>query len=266
MFLEKIAEHKRKELEVSKKNRSLKGMKTLLDKCFPSRRFRDAVAGKNQNKEIKGSKIIAEVKKASPSKGVIREDFNPLQIALTYQKNGAVAISVLTDEKFFQGSLNHMHQVAKSTIIPILRKDFIIDEYQVLEARACRADAFLLIAGLLDKERLRDFRLIGEELGMDALVEVHTMEELEKALLSGAGIIGINNRDLATFEVDIKRSIEMVPHIPKEKLIVSDSGIKSREDIIRLEEAGVNAFLIGETLLKSNNIGKKLKELIGISD
>ena len=214
----------------------------------------------------KGSKIIAEVKKASPSKGVIREDFNPLQIALTCQKNGAVAISVLTDEKFFQGSLNHMHQVAKSTIIPILRKDFIIDEYQVLEARACRADAFLLIAGLLDKERLRDFRLIGEELGMDALVEVHTMEELEKALLSGAGIIGINNRDLATFEVDIKRSIEMVPHIPKEKLIVSESGIKSREDIIRLEEAGVNAFLIGETLLKSNNIGKKLKELIGISD
>ena len=263
MFLEKIVEHKRKELEISKKNRPLKGMKTLLDRCFPSRRFRDAVSGKNQIKEIKGSKIIAEVKKASPSKGVIKEDFNPLQIAFAYQESGAAAISVLTDEQFFQGSLNHMHQVAKSTIIPILRKDFIIDEYQVLEARAYRADAFLLIASLLDKERLRDFRLIGEELGMDALVEVHTYEELDKALSSEAEIIGINNRDLITFEVDIKKSIEMVPHIPKEKLIVSESGIKSRDDIIKLEEAGVNAFLIGETLLKSDDIGRKLRELIG---
>src|SRR3990172_4610420 len=243
MFLEKIVEHKKKELELRKKNKPLHGLKDLLDKCFPPRRFRNALSGKSKAKENKGSRIIAEIKKASPSKGIIMEDFNPLKIALTYEENGASAISVLTDENFFQVSLNHMHLVAKSTVIPILRKDFIIDEYQILEARAYRADAFLLIANLLEKEKLRDFRVIGEELGMDALVEVHTMEELEKALSSEAEIIGINNRDLQNFQVDLQTSIELAPRIPKDRLIVSESGISSREDIIKLEEAGVNAFL-----------------------
>jgi len=263
VFLEKIIEYKKKELEIRKKKHPLKGLKDLIDKCFPPGRFKDAISGKNQSKLPKGSKIIAEVKKASPSKGILIEDFNPLKIALLYQEHGASAISVLTDENFFHGSLNHMHLIAKSTVVPILQKDFIFDEYQVLEARAYRADAFLLIANLLDKERLRDFRILGEELGMDALVEVHTMAELEKALLSEAQIIGINNRDLTTFEVDIETSLEIAPHIPRDRLIVSESGICSREDIIKLEEAGINAFLIGEALLKSNNIGEKLEELIG---
>jgi len=264
VFLEKIIEYKKKELETRKKSRPLSGLKGLMDKCYPPGRFKAAISGKNSAKESKGSKIIAEVKKASPSKGVLLEDFNPVKLALTYQDNGAVAISVLTDEHFFQGSLNHLHLIAKSTVAPTLRKDFIFDEYQVIEARAYRADAFLLIAAILDKERLRDFRILGEELGMDALVEVHTVSEVEKALASGAEIIGINNRDLNTFNVDIKRTLEISSHIPKGKLVVSESGISSRKEIVELEEAEVNAFLIGEALLKSADIGSKLKELIGI--
>ena len=264
MFLEKIIEYKKKELETRKKSRPLSGLKGLMDKCYPPGRFKAAISGKNSAKESKGSKIIAEVKKASPSKGVLLEDFNPVKLALTYQDNGAVAISVLTDEHFFQGSLNHLHLIAKSTVAPTLRKDFIFDEYQVIETRAYRADAFLLIAAILDKERLRDFRILGEELGMDALVEVHTVSEVEKTLASGAEIIGINNRDLNTFNVDIKRTLEISSHIPKEKLVVSESGISSRKEIVELEQTGINAFLIGEALIKSQDIGRKLKELIGI--
>ncbi|NUO07924.1 MAG: indole-3-glycerol phosphate synthase TrpC [Candidatus Brocadia sp.] len=208
--------------------------------------------------------IIAEIKKASPSMGIIREDFNPTEIAHIYEAGGAAAISVLTDERFFQGSLSYLTEVKKAVDLPILRKDFIIDPYQVYEARAAGADAILLIAALLSKEEIQRLLNLAKELDMDCLVEVHTETELQKVLQTSAGIIGINNRDLASFRVDLGTTFRLRPMIPDGKIVVSESGIKSRAEIEKLFKKGINAILIGEILMKSADILTKLHELLEV--
>jgi indole-3-glycerol phosphate synthase len=207
--------------------------------------------------------IIAEVKKGSPSKGLIREDFDPVEIAKIYQENGASCLSVLTDEHFFMGHLSYLAQIREQVSLPLLRKDFIFDPYQVYQARAAGADAILLIAAMLDLSRLKEYAAIARELSMDVLLEVHDQEELETALQTDISMIGINNRNLRTFEVDISTSERLAARIPEGRTIVAESGIFQREEIVRLQEKGIHAFLIGESLMREHDIGRKLQELLG---
>jgi len=207
--------------------------------------------------------IIAEVKKASPSKGIMRADFDPLRVAKSYAANGAVAISVLTEERYFQGSLEHLAAIRTAVSVPLLRKDFLFDPYQLQEARAFGADAVLLITAILDDVLLRDLLQLAGELQLSALVEVHEGAELERALESGARLLGINNRDLRTFRTSLATTEELVPRVPADALVVTESGIETSADIERLERAGVRAFLIGETLMRAADPGAKLAELLG---
>jgi indole-3-glycerol phosphate synthase len=218
--------------------------------------------GAVQRHEGERVRVIAEVKKASPSKGVIREDFDPEGIAREYEKSGASAISVLTEEDFFQGHPVFLSVVRKSVRLPLLRKDFLIDSYQVWEARALGADAFLLIVSLLSTDLLEELILLGRDLGMAALVEVHTENELERALSSPARIIGVNNRDLKTFVTDLNTTFKMKAMMEADRIVVSESGIRGPEDLARLEAAGVDAVLVGETLMRSPHPGRKLQELL----
>ena len=253
MFLEKIV--RAKEIEVERKKRRVPI--TLLEEkinLIPPRDFKYSI----KRKEFS---LIAEIKKASPIKGILKEDFNPLKIAKIYEKNGAGAISVLTDRKFFKGDINWIRDIKEICKLPILRKDFIIDEYQIYESRAKGADAILLIASLLNLRTLKKFLRISKELGMDCLVEVHTKEEQDLVLKTPTEILGINNRNLRTFEVDIKTTLNLIKFIPNDKIVVSESGIKTREDVIMLKNAGVDVILVGETLIRSRNIGKKIREL-----
>ncbi|MFP4522377.1 MAG: indole-3-glycerol phosphate synthase TrpC [Fibrobacterota bacterium] len=225
------------------------------------------INGYNFKKAIfdkKKTNIIAELKKASPSAGIIRENFNPGEIALNYQKNGASAVSVLTDEKFFMGKLDYLSEVRSSIKLPILRKDFIVSEYQILEASVFGASAVLLITSLLDDVQLSDFREICSEFNLAPLFEIHNEAELERAQKAGADIIGINNRNLSdpALKTDLSVCFSLAPKIPKETLVIAESGIKSAEDIKKLKSAGVNAFLAGEALMRAPDPGKKLKELL----
>jgi len=207
--------------------------------------------------------VIAEVKKGSPSKGVIRPDFDPLAIAENYQENGAVCLSVLTDEHFFLGHLSYLALIRERVTLPLLRKDFIFDPYQIYEARAAGADAVLLIAAMLDLSRLRDFAALAGELSLDVLLEVHDEAELETALQTDCELIGINNRDLRSFVCDLATTERLARLIPAERLIVAESGINNRADIVRLQAAGAGAFLIGEALMREPDMGAKLRELLG---
>ena len=207
--------------------------------------------------------IIAEVKKGSPSKGLIRADFDPLQIARIYQENGATCLSVLTDEHFFMGHLGYLALIREQVTLPLLRKDFIFDPYQIYQARAAGADAVLLIAAMLELSRLRDFASLAEELSMDVLLEVHDERELEMALQTDCRMIGINNRDLRSFVVDISTSERLAALIPEGRIIVAESGITRREEIVHLMQKGLHAFLIGESLMREPDIGEKLRELLG---
>jgi len=208
-------------------------------------------------------KLIAEVKKASPSKGLIRDDFQPLEIARAYELGGATCLSVLTDEKYFQGSLDYLRQIRQQVALPVLRKDFILDSYQLLEARVAGADAVLLIAECLDDCNLR--KLFNEtiDLGMTPLVEFYEPENLERVLEAGATLIGVNNRDLRTFEVDLEHTIRMRALVPDDCLLVGESGIHSRADAVRLSNAGVDAMLVGESLMRQSNIETAVRELLG---
>lgn len=254
MILDDIA--KQKQIEVTERKRLKPSIQ--IDTSTPARDFAEAI------RRMDGSlpHVIAEVKKASPSKGVIRADFDPVAVAKAYELAGAAAISVLTDEKFFQGSLAYLAECRNAVSLPVLRKDFIIDSYQIDEARAAGADAVLLIAALLDTDTLRAFREHIERLGMAALVEVHNEPELESALKSGAKIVGINNRNLQTFGVDIETTFRLLPSIPSGLIVVSESGISSSDDLKQLADAGVDAVLIGETFMRAPDPGQKLKELI----
>ncbi len=257
-ILDEIHKHKLNEVADNKRRVSLEVLK---EQCKKRQRTRSFGAALKSSTNIR---IIAEIKKASPSLGIIREDFDPVEIARIYEAGGAAAVSVLTDEKFFQGSLSYLTDVKKSVNLPILRKDFIVDAYQIYEARSAGADAILLIAALLSKEEIQRYLDLAEELGMDCLVEVHSEAELKQVLQTNADIIGINNRDLATFKIDLETTLRLRPLIPAGKIVVSESGIKSRADVEKLMKEGVDAILVGESLMKSHDMSSKLRELLGL--
>ncbi len=211
----------------------------------------------------RGISLIAEIKKASPSRGVIRQDFNPCEIATAYKKAGAQAISVVTCEDYFSGDINYVEQIKKVANLPVLRKDFIIDPYQIYEARAFGCDAILLISELLNQETLGNFLDLANSLTLDCLVEVNTEKDLKKALKCKVKLIGINNRNLHNLEVDFKTTQRLYPLIPKEKVVVIESGIKSYQDILFLKVLGVSAVLIGQVLMESADIEAKIKEIMG---
>ena len=206
--------------------------------------------------------VIAEIKKASPSAGVLRREFDPVSLARAFEQSGAAALSVLTEEENFQGALAHLRDARAAVSLPVLRKDFIVDPWQVWEARAANADSFLLIAAALDDAALAGLLNLGRELGMEALVEVHTAEELERVLAAGARILGVNNRNLHTLEVRVETSLELAGMIPEDRVAVSESGLRSAEDLRKLSAAGFDAFLIGESLMREPDPGAALERLI----
>jgi indole-3-glycerol phosphate synthase len=208
-------------------------------------------------------KLIAEIKKASPSKGIIRTDFDHLAIARTYEKKAISAVSILTEEDFFLGNLTFLREVRKVLTKPVLRKDFICDAYQIYESRIHGADAILLIATILDKNQADEYIRMAAEIGLHVIFEVHNLKEVEMALLLNSKIIGINNRDLKTLRVDIHNAIKLKREIPSEKIIISESGIKTREDVTRLEQEGIDALLIGTALMEAGDIGRKIDEFAG---
>jgi len=254
-ILARIVSRKREELEWKRpQSRSLAQSAEL-----QSRQRRDFGSAISR----RAPALIAEIKKASPSKGLLDPDFNPAARARQYFQGGAAALSVLTDRDFFQGSLSDLKTARAAAPIPVLRKDFTIDELDVVEAAASGADAILLIAAILETEQLRRFRQLAEQYHMAALVEVHEEAELERAVESGAAIIGVNNRDLRTFEVSLETSLRLAGRIPSSAVKVSESGIHLREDVALLESAGYRAFLVGERLMKASDPGEALKALRG---
>ncbi len=257
MILDKIFSYKLKEVEEAKKLVSIESLKERCKDSPQTGKFSSAIKREN------GIKFIAEVKKASPSAGIIREDFNYVNIAIEYEAGGASAISVLTDKEFFMGDIRYLSEIKQLVNVPVLRKDFVIDPYQIYEARAAGADSILLIARILTKEQMDTFLTLAHELEMECLVEVHDKDELEKVVETEAAIIGINNRNLDTLETNLETTFQLESLIPEEKIIVSESGIKTRADILKLEEAGIDAILIGETLMRSKDIFLKTKELFG---
>lgn len=247
--LHRILETKREEIESRRRAVPLTELKARLADAAPPRGFHHAL--RQTHNPIA---LIAEIKRASPSKGVIREDFDPLRIAAQYHEAGADALSVLTDAPYFQGKPEYLTQARAHTPLPTLRKDFLIDAYQVYESRALGADAILLIvAAVPDRAHLHDLRALTESLGMDALVEVHDEWELETAVLSGATLIGVNNRDLRTFEVSLETTLRLLRYFPDEATRVSESGIETADDVRRLHAAGVQAILVGETLMRASD-------------
>jgi indole-3-glycerol phosphate synthase len=257
MILDDIVAYKKEELTETKRATPLADQKQRAADAGPARGFGKALSAGSS------IRLIAEVKKASPSKGVIREDFDPVRIAGTYQEAGASCLSVLTEKKYFQGSLDYLGSIRKTVGLPLLRKDFIVDEYQIFEARAAGADAILLIAACLDRRQMEDYLGIAGNLGLDVLVESHTSKELDKTLLAGASIVGINNRDLSSFTVSLQTTFDLLKDIPDDRTVVSESGIRTRDDVVKLEKAGVDAVLVGESLMREKDIGKKVKELLG---
>ncbi|MCK4325155.1 indole-3-glycerol phosphate synthase TrpC [bacterium] len=257
-MLEEIIEHKRVEVEARKKKVGLADLKSKLADAPQIRSFKEAISKPTNN-----INLIAEIKRASPSAGLIRKDFHPVEIAKIYQEAGAAAISILTDEKFFEGSIDFLPQVKREVSLPLLRKDFIIDEYQIYESRTYGADALLLIAGTLSEAQMTEFLSLSHDLEMDCLVEVHNEEELKKVLETPAEIIGINNRDLSTFQVDLSTTRRLRKLIPDSKIVVAESGIRSREDVQLLAEEKVDAILVGESLLRSKDTRGKIEELLG---
>ena len=257
MILDRIRAYKLKEVAESK---GLVSIESLKERC---KDIPEAVKSGTVLKKDHRIKFIAEVKKASPSAGIIREDFNYINIANEYEAGGASAISVLTDKEFFKGDIKYLSEIKDAVSLPVLRKDFIIDPYQIYEARTAGADLVLLIARILTREQIDTFLILTHELGMECLVEVHDNEELEKVLETEAAIIGINNRNLDTFETNLETTLQLCHRVPEGKIIVSESGIKTRADVLILEKAGIDAILIGETLMRSRDISQKIKELFG---
>jgi indole-3-glycerol phosphate synthase len=258
MILQQILDYKRQEVAEALRRRSLAEVREQIALAPTPRGFSKAL---RRRAEV-GTAIIAEVKKGSPSKGVIREDFDPVAIACAYQRGGATCLSVLTDRKFFLGDLAFLPRIAAAVSLPLLRKDFIVDPYQVYEARAFGADAILLIAAALDLSALQDYAALAAELGMDVLLEVHDEEELAMALQVPVELIGINNRNLKTFHTDLATTERLLPRIPADRLVVAESGINTRADIQRLSAAGAGAFLIGESLMREHDVEAKLRALL----
>lgn len=259
-FLSEILRQTRADVAARKGAIRLAALKARIADLEPARGFEAALA------RPKGSalRLIAEIKKASPSKGLIRADFDPVRIATTYAAAGAQAVSVLTDRRFFQGDLAYLALVRKTVLLPILEKDFIIDEFQVYEARVLGADAVLLIAAALEPGQLREYAQLAREVGLAALVEVHNEAELDR-VVETATLIGINNRDLATFDTDLATTERVLRHVPDDRIVVSESGILGRKDVERLSALEIDAVLIGETFMRAPVIEDKVRELMGES-
>lgn len=257
--LHKIVEQKKERLSSAKSKTPLRSLRSMLKDIASPRAFPSAV--KRDSEQIR---FIAEIKKASPSLGVIRQHFDHREIALIYEDRKVDAVSVLTEEDFFQGSLDYLPAVKKTVTTPVLRKDFIIDEYQIFEARAFQADAVLLIAAILDVHQAEEYYALTQELGMAAIFEIHNEKELETGLAIQAPIIGINNRDLMTLRTDISTTLRLKKELPHDCTVISESGIHNRDDVIVLDQSGVDAILVGTCLMESPDIGKKIDSLRGI--
>ncbi|MEA5115431.1 MAG: indole-3-glycerol phosphate synthase TrpC [Geobacteraceae bacterium] len=259
-ILRKIVEYKRHELASAKSHSSKAELKARCGDMPPVRGFRESL------ERVDGAgrtALIAEVKKGSPSKGVICADFDPVAIAGIYERNGAACLSVLTDEHFFLGHLDYLTRIRTAVNIPLLRKDFIFDEYQIWEARAAGADAVLLIAAMLGLPQMLEFIAVARELSLDILLEVHDEAELEKALETDCRLVGINNRNLRTFELDLATTERLCALMPPGRFPVAESGVHTRDDVLRLHAAGARAFLIGESLMREPDIGTKVLEILG---
>jgi indole-3-glycerol phosphate synthase len=257
-FIEKIVEIKKEEIQRRKAQSWQREMEETISNLPPPRDFMDAIY---QSTPIA---LIAEVKRASPSAGVIKEDIDLCLIAHKYQKGGACAISVLTEAYFFKGDLFHLQQIKERISLPILQKDFILDSFQIYESRAAGADAVLLIASILDREKLRDFVSLARNLQLVPLVEIHNENDLEKTSALDLSLIGINNRDLRTFEVDLGTTLRLRREISPKTKVISESGIKTAKDVRLLREAGVSGILVGETLMRASDPASKIKELLEI--
>jgi indole-3-glycerol phosphate synthase len=256
MILDKIIENKRSEVGRAKISKPLGLLKREFQDLEKTRDFYQSIRPNGT------TKVIAEIKCASPSKGVLRPDYNPVEISKSYARGGASAISVLTDSRFFKGSLDHLRDVRSSVEIPLLRKDFIIDSYQVYESRFYGADAILLIVAVLESTILKELLELAHSLDMNAIVEIHNEAELDKAIKAGSKIIGINNRDLKTFDVSLETSLRLCKLIPKGKIVISESGISSSDDLKRLKSAGINVLLIGERFMRAPEPGEELRKLL----
>lgn len=256
--LKKIVDQKKIRVAAAKSKTPLPELRSAVRDMDRPRDFRKAI-----RRDSGPIRLIAEIKKASPSRGLIKADFDHKLITGIYERKNVDAISVLTEEDFFQGSLDFLKDVKGATSRPVLRKDFIFDEYQIYETRAKNADAFLLMAAILEKNQAREFLNLAEELGLSVLFEIHDIRELETALEIKAPVIGINNRDLKTLRIDLNNTFELKKEIPDDRIVVSESGIKTREDVLKLWEAGIDAMLVGTSLMTSDDIGAKIDQLLG---
>ena len=257
-ILKKIIQRKWQEIEARSASVSIDQLQQQIKAASPCRGFVDSIAAK-----IDAGKpaVIAEIKKASPSKGLLRENFQPAEIAASYAKGGAACLSILTDRDFFQGSEDYLQQARQACDLPVIRKDFIIDPYQVYEARAINADCILLIVAVLEQSKLQALTELAHALGMDVLIEVHDAQELKTALTINARLIGINNRNLRTFETRLETTTELLSQIPKDRIVVTESGIHSIEDVTQMRSANVNAFLVGEAFMRAEDPGQALTSL-----
>jgi indole-3-glycerol phosphate synthase len=260
-ILKKIVEVKWEEIAAAKAKRSLASQREEAE----SRRGEQRGFERSLRATIAAGHagVIAEIKKASPSKGVIREDFQPAQIAESYARHGAACLSVLTDERFFQGSIAYLKQARAACELPVLRKDFMVDEYQVMEAGAMGADCILLIAACLADSQMADLEAAAHAIGLDVLVEVHDGDELDRALKLKTPLLGINNRNLRTFDVTLDTTLSLLPRVPADRLLVTESGILGAADVKRMRDANVNAFLVGETFMRAPDPGAALANLFG---
>lgn len=256
--LNKIMQHKAQEVEFSKSQLSIQDAKAMAEDQAELRGFFEALKAKVSNGD---SAVIAEVKKASPSKGLIRANFDPVHIAESYAEHGAACLSVLTDREFFQGHMDYLHQARNACKLPVLRKDFMLDEYQIYEARMNNADCILLIVAALEDGLMQDLAGRAIELDMDVLIEVHDQQELERGLKLGMPMIGINNRDLRNFTTSLETTINLLEFIPDDVLVVTESGIHTSDDVALMREKGVNSFLVGEAFMREQEPGEKLKQL-----
>ncbi len=257
-ILQKILKRKAEEIIEAAENESLQDLSKRAETASPVRGFIHAI----ENKITDGKPgVIAEIKKASPSKGVIRENFVPVDIAKSYEKGGAACLSILTDRDFFQGSPEYLMQARESVSLPVIRKDFIIDPYQVYEARAMNADCILLIVSALGDAMLNELLGLAHHLDMDVLMEVHDREEMERAIQSGAKLIGVNNRSLRTFDVSLQTTLDMLDMLPQDRILVTESGIHTSADVKLMRDNNVNAFLVGEAFMRADEPGEKLAEL-----
>jgi indole-3-glycerol phosphate synthase len=257
-ILEKIVAVKHQEVAAAQRRKSLTALRADAESRVLTRDF----VGAMRSKIAAGHPaVIAEIKKASPSKGVLREEFIPADIAQSYAEHGAACLSVLTDVDFFQGSVDFLKQARASCQLPVLRKDFMVDAYQIYESRAMGADAVLLIAACLDDAQMKDFEAIARNLDMAVLVEVHDQAELERALKLKTPLIGVNNRNLKSFEVSLDTTLTLRSHVPADRILVTESGIQTREEVLRMGAAGINAFLVGEAFMRASDPGEALAEL-----